>query len=237
MEKDNSLILPASILFAGIMISGSIIYSNGGIAKNPNNNSANISGNNNTASLTLSDRDVVLGNEDAAVTVIVYADYQCPFCGKFFTESEGKIRSDYVNAGKVKLVHRNYTFIDRFPGVTGDESHLAAEAAECARDQGKFWDYHDALYVEENKDAKENNGNLNKALFLRLAQNLSLDSGTFEKCIDTRKYKDLIERDSEAANAVGVESTPTVFINGVEIRGAQPYDKFKAAIDRALQES
>lgn len=236
MEKDNSLILPASILFAGILISGSILYSNGDLGK-PNKNLGDVSGNNNTASLTVSDRDPVLGNEDAVVTVIVYADYQCPFCEKFFSDAEKKIRDEYVNTGKVKLVHRNYTFIDRFPGATGDESHLAAEAAECAREQGKFWDYHDALYVEEGKDAKENNGNLNKALFMRLAQNLSLDTNKFQTCIDSRKYKTLIENDSEEAKNLGVESTPTVYINNVQIRGAQPYAQFKAAIDRALSES
>lgn len=227
MDKNKDLILPASILVAAIMISASIMYSGGGINTE---DTVNVGENNNQTSLTVTDRDVLLGSENAPVTLIVYSDYQCPFCAKFFAESEAKIKAEYVKNGQVKLVHRNFAFL-------GEESVLSAEAAECAKEQGKFWDYHDALFAEEVKDARENNGNLKKELFMKLAQNLSLDSKKFEECINTRRYRSLVEEDVNQAASVGVESTPTIFVNGLEIRGAQPYQEFKSAIDRALRES
>jgi protein-disulfide isomerase len=114
-------------------------------------------------------RDVILGDPNAPVTFIEYGDYQCPFCARFFTDVEPLIKDQYVKTGKVKMIFRSYPFL-------GNESVLAAQAAECAKDQGKFWEYHDALYTAESQDAHENNGNLNRDLFLTLAQNLHLDA-------------------------------------------------------------
>lgn len=117
----------------------------------------------------ISSRDVVLGDPKAPVTLIEYGDYQCPFCGRFFKDTEPLIRENYIKTGKVKMVFRNFQFL-------GSESVSAAEAAECAKDQGKFWAYHDALYTTELNDGKENNGNLTRELFIDLAKSTGLDA-------------------------------------------------------------
>jgi protein-disulfide isomerase len=172
-------------------------------------------------------RDVILGDANAPVTVIEYADYQCPFCARFFKETEPLIKQAYVKDGKVRLIYRNFAFL-------GQESTAAAEATECAKDQNKFWVYHDALYNAEHADGQENNGNLTRELFIQLAQKSGLNVGDFTSCIDSHKYQSAVAQETQAATAAGVNSTPTTFVNDQKIVGAQPFNQFKAAIDAAL---
>lgn len=225
-------LLPASILIAAVLISGSIIYlvksgsvqpkspavADQGVAA-PVANTADIS--------KISDRDAILGDPNAPVTIVEYADFQCPYCGKFFTDAEPLIREQYVKTNKVKLIYRDFAFL-------GPESTASAEAAECAKDQGKFWTYHDALYNTEIADGKEGNGNLNRSLFLSLAKNLKLDIDSFTSCIDSNKYADVVTKSVSDAQSFGVNSTPASFVNGQKIVGAQPFSVFQAAIDQAL---
>ncbi len=239
--------LPISILAAGIMISGSIIYLVG--AKNqPNPSGGNVAVNNPTPpgaaapSPQLSGRDVVLGNPNAPVTLIEYGDYQCPFCARFFSDAEFGIKDQYVKTNKVKMVFKNFAFIDRFPGLPAgaNESHDSAAAADCAGDQGKFWAYHDALFQakigDTGKGGTENDGFFNRALFLKLAEGLALDMNALTSCIDSGKHKAQIDKDTSDAQAAGVNSTPTVFINGklVQPPGALPFAQFQTAIEAAL---
>src|SRR5438445_241821 len=123
------------------MISGSIVYLVGS-----KNNAALQAGQNQNGAAAVAaglppvgGRDVVLGDANAPVTFIEYGDYQCPFCGQFFTQVESKLRDSYAKTGRVKMVFRSFQFL-------GPESTAAAGAAECAKDQSKFWSYHDALY-------------------------------------------------------------------------------------------
>jgi protein-disulfide isomerase len=225
--------VPVSILTAGFMIAASVIYAfgnrnanNGNPAQNNNQNQlANVGA---VAAQQISGRDIVLGNSNAEVTLIEYADYQCPFCAHFFSQTEPLLKKDYVQTGKAKMVFRNYQFL-------GPESFKAAEAAECAKDQGKFWEYHDALYTAEETDGHENNGNLNRDLFVKLAGDLKLNLPAFERCIDSNKYADLIKKDFADAQAAGVNSTPVTFINGQKLVGAQPYPQFQSVIDSLLK--
>jgi protein-disulfide isomerase len=228
-------LLPASILIAAVMISGSIIYlvKSGGTG----NQFAGVEGlpkdqgGAPTNDVTkLGERDVVLGDPNAPVTVVEYADFQCPFCGKFHTEAGAQIREQYVKSGKVKMVYRDFAFL-------GSESTAAAEAAECAKDQGKFWAYHDALYVAEIADNKEGNGNLNKTLFMKLAGDVGMDTAKFGSCIDSGKYASVVSRVVSDAQALGVNSTPTIFVGQQKILGAQPFSVFQAAIDKLLAEN
>ena len=108
----------------------------------------------------VSTSDFVTGNPNAPITIILYVDFQCPFCGKFFAETEQTALANYVKDGKVKLVSRDFAFL-------GDESLKAAEAARCAGDQGKFWEYHDYLFTHQNGENKGNFSNLNLKTFAK----------------------------------------------------------------------
>lgn len=235
--RDTSYLLPLSIIVAGLMISGSVIYlvaSQKGANPNPAPGQSGQTNPDNTASaslksaLALNSNDVVLGDPKALVTLIEYGDYQCPFCGRFFTNVESQLKQNYINQGKVKMVFRNFAFL-------GPESLSAAEATACSNDQSKFWSYHDALYEAEVKDGVENNGNLNRALFVKLAGNLGLNTSTFSQCYDSGKYKSAVEKEAADAKAVGVNSTPTTFINNQELIGALPYAQFTSVIDSFLK--
>lgn len=108
----------------------------------------------------ISATDFVIGNVDAPITVIVYVDFQCPFCGKFFIETEQTAFASYIKDGKIKLVSRDFAFL-------GDESLKAAEAARCAGDQGKFWEYHDYLFTHQKSENQGAFSNLNLKTFAK----------------------------------------------------------------------
>lgn len=224
----NEYILPASILIAAVLIAGAVIYTAGlpGAVDNSGN-----AGNKpvaiNSDVLKLTKDDVVLGDLNAPVTIIEYSDFQCPFCGRFFTQTESQVRENYIKTNKVKFVYRNFAFL-------GPESKAAAGAAECAKDQGKYWDYHDALFNAEIKDGQENSGNLNRSLFMSLAGQLKLNADQFGTCLDSNKYADKVVSDYAGAQSVGVQATPTMFVNGTKVEGAVPYEQLKATIDQAL---
>lgn len=233
-KPQKDYMLPASILVAGIMVSASIIYlvgnKNGGAAAGPAGNPGRelaaagaVAG----GPAEVGGRDVILGDPNAPVTLIEYGDFQCPFCARFHSQVGPRLREEYIKPGKVKMVFRNFQFL-------GPESVAAAEAAECAKDQGKFWAFHDALYDEEIRDGQEHNGNLNRSFFVSTAQSLGLNVGDFTACVDSGKYADKVAKDTEEAQGAGVNSTPTTFVNGRLVRGAVPYDQFKAVIEEEL---
>jgi len=242
-KKDSTFIsLPASILIAAVLISGSIIYlvwSQGRQAlKNPNGGAAAVGDTGNqapqdTSFLKLGARDAILGEASAPVTIIEYGDYQCPFCARYFSQVEPSVRADYVKSGKVKIVYRGLAFLDqRSPDK---ESHAAAEAAECAKDQGKFWPFHDAIFSAEEKDGQENNGNLNEVLFLKIAGDLKLNVPDFKTCYESGKYSAFVDQVTQNAAAAGINSTPTTFVDTQEVKGLIPYSQLKAAIDSFLK--
>jgi len=122
--------------------------------------------------LALTSRDVIMGDPNAPVTVIEYGDYQCPFCERFYAQVQSVIEQQYVQTGKVKFVFRNFPFL-------GQESIDAGAAVECAKELGKFWEYHGALYASKTEDAQkygggENDGFLNRDMFLNLGQKVGL---------------------------------------------------------------
>lgn len=233
-KKDR--FLPISILVAALVIGGSILFAS---LYHPAPQAAQ-SGSGNTEPtatlsaaqiMTLGPRDAILGSPDASVTLIEYGDYQCPYCGLFFSNTEPLIIQNYVTTGKVKMVFRNFPFL-------GAESTAAAEAAECAEDQNKLWAYHDALYQAKvgdvAKGGTEDDGFFTRTLFLSIAQKLNLDLPTFTSCIDNNQDAKIVSADVASGTAAGVNSTPTFFVNGTEILGANPYSQFQQVIDAAL---
>lgn len=114
----------------------------------------------------------------------------------------------------------------------GPESTWSAEAAECAADQDQFWAYHDKLYESQ---AGENQGAFNKDNLKRFAEEIGLDTQTFNECLDSGKYTSLIQEDTQAAQSLGVQSTPTFLVNGQPVVGAQPFEVFQQAIEAFLK--
>lgn len=235
-NKKSDFLLPASILIAGIFISGSIVYlvgsKNQTAGLSPNDQLAQVGAGGKTLP-EISSRDVILGEPKAPVSLIEYGDYQCPWCGKFFDEVEEPLRNEYIKTGKVKMVYRNFAFL-------GPESFAAAEAAECAKDQSQFWAFHDAIYKTEvdevkNRIQNENNGNLTRDFFLKIASDLKLDTKIFTTCFDNKKYESQIKQDNDAGRAAGVTGTPGLFVNGQQVGGFIPFVSLKASIDNFLK--
>ncbi len=160
------------------------------------------------------------GSKNAPVTIIEFSDFQCPYCARFAQQTMPAIVKNYVDAGKVKIVFKD------FPLSFHANAKNAAEAANCAAEQGKFWEYHDKIF--------ENQNALDAASLKKYAKDLSLDSSKFDSCLDSDKYVSEIEQDVAEGQQNGVTGTPAFFVNGKEITGAQPYAVFEQAINEAL---
>jgi protein-disulfide isomerase len=170
----------------------------------------------------------VLGDANAPVTIVEYADFQCPICRRAETSVLPEIEKNYVQTGKVKIEFRIYSFL-------GQESFDAAQAAEAARDQGKFWEYHDALFNAQG--TAENNGAFSYDNLVKLAQQVGLDVPKFEETLSSNVHLAAIQREADAAHAAGISSTPTFFVGNQKIVGLHDYSVFQQAIDSALQKA
>lgn len=219
---DQKLMVPLSIVLAGVIVAGAIVFTKGGGLANTNDDTINPTPTPTpvaTVAPTIDD-DAVLGDANAPVTVIEFGDFQCPFCGQLHENIGAQLRAEYIETGKVKMVYRD------FPLSFHPAAEPAAEAAECAKEQGKFWAYHDQLFA--------NQAGLGVDLYTSIAQNLKLNMTQFKSCVDTQKYKDEIIKDYQDGVAAGVDGTPASFINGILVSGAVPYATFKAAVEAAL---
>ncbi len=230
-SKQQNNFLAASILVAAILISGALVYTTG--LKNSKPQTANTKEAVGLQSEPQIGDDAVLGDPKAPVTVYVFSDYQCPYCAKFYTEAERQIRKNYVETGKAKMVYKDLSFL-------GPESIAASEAADCAKEQGQYWNFHDAIFDLEIQEAKtsgnsENTGNLTRGAFETIAKNLKMNIGDFLACFDSNKYASETDKDMEEAKALIPRiSTPTIFINDKMVQGAYPYATFSQMIDAAL---
>lgn len=165
-----------------------------------------------------------MGDPEALVHIVEYGDFQCPYCLKFWSETEPQLIEEYVNTGKVYFEYRSFPII-------GPESFTAAEGAYCAGDQGKFWQFHDTLFANW---TGENVGDFTEDKLTQYAEALNLNAAKFESCLGEGKYKRRVEQDRAQGEADGVHATPTFFINGFEVEGAQPFDILKKYIEDAL---
>ncbi|HLC50587.1 MAG TPA: DsbA family protein [Candidatus Nanoarchaeia archaeon] len=161
-----------------------------------------------------------IGSEDAKVTIIEFSDFQCPYCGKFYFETFPSIYSDYIKTGKVRFVMRN------FPLGFHQYAEKTAEAAECANEQDKFWEYQNLLFINQKSLDDEN--------LKKYASDLKLDSVKFDSCLDSGKMAGKIQADLSDAESYGVDSTPAFLINGQLLVGAQPFSKFQSIIESEL---
>src|SRR3990167_2108621 len=155
---ENKLLIPGAIILAGVIIAGAVWYS-----RMPPSGKTLERGD----SLKIRQDDFVLGNPAAKVVLVEYGDFQCPFCGKFFKTTEKQLVDIYIKQGKAVLVWRDFAFL-------GEESFRAAEAARCAGEQNKFWEYHDYLF---NNQRGENEGAFSDSILKSFAKTLKLDEG------------------------------------------------------------
>lgn len=167
-----------------------------------------------------SDDDAVRGDIDAPIEIIEFSDYECPFCARFYSDTLGQLESEYVDKGLVKIVYRD------FPLSFHPQAQKAAEAAECAGEQGKYYEMHDLLF------GSGVTGGV--ATFKGYAGQLGLNQAEFDSCLDSGEMAAEVAADSKAGAAAGVSGTPSFFVNGVKLVGAQPFAAFKSVIDQQL---
>lgn len=177
----------------------------------------------------------VLGDSSAPVTIVEYGDFKCPLCARFAAETEPELRQRYIDSGQVRMVWRDFPVID-------GESPLAAEAGRCAHAQDQFWEFHDVLYTHiwENYYSQGRNvegqtayeGELDS-----LARQAGVDVERFRACLDADTYSDDVGQDRQRGLDQGVRGTPTFFVNGEQVVGAQPIEVFAQLIDRELPSS
>jgi protein-disulfide isomerase len=158
------------------------------------------------------------GSEKAEVTIVKFEDFQCPYC-KAVQPNFEEVLKRYD--GKVRLLHKDLPLDQIHP-----QARQAAEAARCADDEGKFWEYHDKLYASSPKAAPED--------LKFYARDLGLKQDSFDKCLTTGKYKAAIQKDMNEAASLGLTGTPTFFINGRELSGAQSVEAISQIIDEEL---
>jgi protein-disulfide isomerase len=159
-----------------------------------------------------------LGPEDAPVTIVEFSDYQCPYCEQWYTQVYKQLLASYPD--KIRFVYRD------LPLPMHPEAIPAAEAADCAGAQGAYWQYHDALFSDQYT--------LGRAGYEHYATDLGLDTAAFTACLDEHHYLAAVNANASYAASLGLNGTPSFFINGRELIGALPIEEFKTVIDEEL---
>ncbi len=145
----------------------------------------------------------VQGQDSAPVTWVEFSDFQCPYCSRLYLQVDTQIKTNYVDTGKVKMYFRN------FPLGFHDKAHMAAEAAVCAAEQGKFWQMHDKLF--QNQDAWVSSGDA-KTVLAGYASDIGIDAAKFSSCLSSGKYASDVDADAAEGGTFGVQGTPGVFL-------------------------
>ena len=160
-----------------------------------------------------------MGPANAPITIIEFSDYQCPYCRKWQLEAWPQIQAAYPD--KIRLVYRDFPLYSIHP-----DSESAAIAADCAGDQNKYWEFHDLLFSDQLPFGQDS--------YIKYATQAKLNVDQFTQCITAQKFKDNVSKNYQYASNLGVNSTPTFFINGIPMVGAQPFESFKQLIDKEL---
>ena len=178
-----------------------------------------------TASKLIENGSPIIGEPNAPITILEWGDYQCTFCYKFHQNTLNILKENFIDSGKVNLVFKD------FP-LNGPDSLLAAEAAYCAEDQGKYWQYHDELY--ENWGG-EKTGWITRDSLDRFANSVNLDLIKFNECLNNHKYQDRVKTLHEFGKELGIDATPSFLIFNdqkiIKIRGNQPLEVFLKTFD------
>lgn len=207
--------------------------------------------NSKTRSVSVDKDDPVLGDPNAPITIIEISDFQCPYCANFEAETFDQLKEEYIDTGKVRFVYKDLPLVQ----IGHRNAPKAAEAAQCALNQDKFWKYQSTLFENQTAWAEEGDPT---TLFKEYARDLALDEETFAACLDSGKMRDRVDADTNAARQAGIGGTPTFFIsqgdtvsfdtaatredpyyylNGeiVGVGGAIPFTAFQQILDPLLQ--
>ncbi len=198
VKNNNQSQIAGAIIIAGLIIAGAVLLKG-------NSTGAPAQTSNPIVAITLAPinpTDRVLGSPDAKLKLVMYEDFQCPFCAKFVTDSEQMVKSTYVANNQVEFVYRDYAFL-------GAESVSSAEAARCAEDQGKFWEYHDYLFTHQ---AGENQGGFANPKLEGFAKTLGLDTTKFNQCLTSGTHTQDVTNSTSEGKTAGVQGTPKGFI-------------------------
>jgi protein-disulfide isomerase len=158
------------------------------------------------------------GPANAVITIVEFSDFQCPYCHKWFAETWPQLQQAY--AGKIRLVYRDFPLTSLHP-----EAEPAAEAANCAGEQNQYWPFHDRLMGADQFGAD---------VYLAYASSLKLDLVKFKECLTSNRFQTAIQNDASFGASLGITGTPTFFVNGIPLVGAQPFSTFKMVIDQEL---
>jgi protein-disulfide isomerase len=180
--------------------------------------------------LLIDNTSPILGSDNAPITMIEFGDYQCFYCNQFYHTTEPDIVKNYINTGKVRMVFKDFVII-------GQDSVNAAHAVHCAQEQGKFWEYHDALYNNWNG---ENTGWASSANLRAFAKDVELNATQFGQCMTQSRYISTVQGSLSDAKNLGLTGTPDFFIiapdrSVTKIVGAQPYDVFDGLFKSKLK--
>lgn len=175
------------------------------------------------------DDNPILGDLNAPVTIVEFSDYQCPYCGKFYRETLPNIKKEFIASGKVRFVYRD------FPLDGHQHARSASMAVNCAGEQNKYWEMHDAVFVNQ-QDLSDMEG---------IAKKAGVDIKKLKTCVNSKKFETEIEKDLNEGKAIGVGGTPSFIIGktsqdgsvkGKLIPGALPFSAFKAEIEALLRQ-
>ncbi|MBI1972139.1 MAG: DsbA family protein [Candidatus Aenigmarchaeota archaeon] len=186
------------------------------------------------ASISVDD-DPSLGDTNAPVTIVEFSDFQCPFCRATYRDVLPDLKANYVSTGKVNFVYRDFPL----PASLHPAAFIAAEAGQCANEQGKFWEMHDKIFDEQNKQGQGTVA-FSADNLKSWAAEIGLDTSSFNSCLDLEKYASEVQKDLSDGEKAGVQGTPTFFIGNakdgyVVIPGAVPYSVFKQVVDQELE--
>lgn len=226
-QKQNPYLIPGAIVIAGIIVAGTVFLTQKQSSPQPvTPGSSQIS----EEELVLGDVNIELdgwasmGSDSAPVVMVEYADFACPFCTRFWQETLPLIKRDYIDTGKIRLFYKDFIV------VGGDR---AAEAAHCAQEQGKYWEYHDLLFSRHAQDRAQWS---NSSVHRDYAEQLGLDANALVECFESGRYQEKVVRSTQEAAQNGGQGTPYFLINNFPLFGAQPYSSFQQVIEALLEE-
>lgn len=168
--------------------------------------------------IAITDKDHIRGNKDAKVTLVEFSDFECPFCSRH-EPTMTQALAEYKD--NIRVIYKHFPLESIHP-----QARPAAEASECAAEQGKFWEFHDELFANQDK--------LDSSYYGEIAKQLGLDTNKFNSCVTAGKGKAKVDADYQQGIQAGVQGTPQTFVNGVGVSGAIPYASLKTQIDAAF---